>query len=158
MTESLLNRSHFAYETQIRNLNQWKTMCYFQNSGFYVHLAYVGLEDHEVSAVRVRNRMEKGGHREVSPELAIECFHANLVMLNQYFSAPDELHLYDGTGASLVLLASLKKGLVTQAAAEEQQPGWIKDELGSIYEKIQLFHGVQQEEQKKEKRVNYRHK
>ncbi|MEI6949799.1 zeta toxin family protein [Paraflavisolibacter sp. H34] len=122
LSGSLENRCHFAYETQIRNLDQWQIMAFFQKAGFLLQMAYIGLDNPLTSAVRVQKRIEKGGHREVSPELAMECYHANLLMLNQYFSLFDELHLYDGTGTSLLTLASLKKGAVTEALAAEQQP------------------------------------
>lgn len=152
--EALDENKSVGMESMIWDERTWKTAQSFQDGGYRFELTYIGLASADVSVSRVEDRIESGGHSYVSGELATTCYNANLQKLNEKFTQPDQLDLYDNTGFKGKFIAVLVKGEVVNATMEKL-PDWVKKSLPAIAEKIERHQSLFQNnttDQKTEKK------
>ena len=62
INQYLANKKSFIYETTLSGFLPLKLMAQAKEKGFYVDIIYVALESVELSLMRVKGRVKKGGH------------------------------------------------------------------------------------------------
>ena len=75
----------FAYEGHFTNEATWDIPRRFRSAGYDIHLIFLGLQDTELSQIRVVDRTHLGGHY-VDPQTVADNFYGNLEKLNQHWS------------------------------------------------------------------------
>ncbi|OLY95648.1 Predicted ABC-type ATPase [Cnuella takakiae] len=130
VSKAIQKRRHFAFEGHFTQKEHWQPILAFKNSGYYVHMVYLGLDKVETSLDRVARRVRTGGHY-VDDFNVKANYYGNLDMLNLNAPLLHRLDLYDAS-RSLRHLAVLQPGRVMDALQPAEQPKWVQTELPKI--------------------------
>lgn len=89
---SLENRLNFVYEGHFTNDETWNVPRRFKNSGFSINMIFLGLQNPDLSELRVTKRVKEGGHFVNRFEVESNFF-GNLQKLNLNYEMFDTLQL-----------------------------------------------------------------
>jgi predicted ABC-type ATPase len=125
----LNQRISFGFETNLCDVETWKSLLEIQKLGYQVEVIYISTGDLEVLNSRIEGRVQLGGHF-VLPEVVRERYLAGLNLLNRYFDNPNKLQLFDNS-VSMKLIAEISKGQVLHMVQE--LPEWVVQYLGKRF-------------------------
>ena len=112
----------FAIETTLSGTSTLRFMAAARASGHKITLVYVGLSSDDLSALRVTDRVRRGGH--VVPVSAIYRRYADtLARLPQAIELADRTLVLDNSGTRRRLLMSMENGRVRWSSREP--PAWF---------------------------------
>jgi predicted ABC-type ATPase len=132
LMDAYLNQKiSFGFETNLCDVETWKSMLEIQKLGYLIEVIYISTSDLEVLNSRIESRVQLGGHF-VLPEVVRERYLAGLNLLNHYFDKPDKLQLFDNSVA-MELVAEIAKGQVLHVAQE--LPEWVLQYLSKRFVK-----------------------
>ena len=95
--------------------------------GFRVYLYFVSTGDPLVNVARVRQRVQEGGH-DVPKDKILERYGRSLDLLSSAVLASDRAYIFDSTGPSLQLVASVTAGRHIEIQ-QETVPEWVERHL-----------------------------
>lgn len=124
MNEYLHQRSSFAIETNLADVDTWKFLMETQKTGYYLKLVYLSTDYPDLLNARIEKRVLAGEHY-VRPDIVEERYINSLHLLNHYFKIPDHIQLFDNS-KSLHLIAEIRKGELFKI--EKVLPQWIQRE------------------------------
>ena len=102
----LRRKASFAIETNLSDIDTWKSLLEVQKSGYQLHVIYISTSSLDILNTRVEDRVKLGGHF-VLPNVVRERYLAGLNLLNHYFDKPDKLQLFDNS-VTMELIAEIK--------------------------------------------------
>jgi len=130
LMDTYLNQKvSFGFETNLCDVETWKSLLEIQKLGYLIEVIYISTSDLEVLNSRIESRVQLGGHF-VLPEVVRERYMAGLNLLNHYFDKPDKLQLFDNSVA-MELVAEIAKGQALHVA--EKLPEWVLQYLGKRF-------------------------
>jgi predicted ABC-type ATPase len=136
LVETALSRNFdLAYEGHFTNEATWDIPRRFLKAGYSIHLIFLGLEDIELSHLRVIDRSKTGGHY-VDPRTLSDNFYGNLEKLDQHHDMFHSLRIIDSSLSSHIVLAVLENGIPTNFVNSETLPQWFRSYLPTISLKI----------------------
>ncbi|MDP9081218.1 MAG: zeta toxin family protein [Bacteroidota bacterium] len=132
LTENALNNNiTFVYEGHFTNDATWDTPRRFKNAGYVIHLLFLGLNDPDLSQLRVTDRVADGGH--FVDRFTLEAnFTGNLEMLNINFQFIDHLTIVDTSEIQHTTLATINCGVIISSVPFAELPGWFTHYLPAI--------------------------
>lgn len=119
----------FAMETTLTGKSELAVMRSAGNAGFKVNLIYIGLDDVDLSAGRVAERVQAGGHNVPSFDLQRR-FPRSLANLPVAMELADRTLLLDNAGRRRRLVLSVEHGRAKYTAA--MPPEWARDALRRV--------------------------
>jgi predicted ABC-type ATPase len=131
MDAYLKQKASFGFETNLCDVDTWKSLLEIQKLGYQLNVIYISTNDQDVLNSRIENRVQLGGHF-VLPGIVRERYLAGLNLLNHYFDKPDKLQLFDNS-VTMELVAEIAKGQVIHAT--EKLPDWVIQYLGQKFTK-----------------------
>jgi len=131
MDAYLNQKASFGFETNLCDVETWKSLLEIQKLGYLIEVIYISTSDLEVLNSRIESRVQLGGHF-VLPEVVRERYMAGLNLLNHYFDKPDKLQLFDNS-VTMELVAEIAKGQALHVAQE--LPEWVLQYLGKRFMK-----------------------
>lgn len=111
----LLNKGvSFCFETVFSHPSKIDFMAQAKALGYEIILVFIHLDNSELNAARVAQRVSEGGHA-VPPEKILARIPRTLTHIKHALPLADEVHLLDNSSSDHPLrrIASLKAGLVT---------------------------------------------
>lgn len=97
------DNSDFAYEGHFTNDATCDIPQRFKESGYMIHLIFLGLTDIALSETHVIGRANEGGHY-VDPLILSSNFYGNLEKLEKYFCIFDSVTIVDTSGIEHIRL------------------------------------------------------
>ena len=135
--EALTNNDSFVYEGHFTNDATWDIPKKFKEHGYQINMIFLGLENPDISELRVINRTNEGVH--FVPRRTVEDnYFGNLEKLNLYFGNIDELKIIDTSETEHLLLATFSKGEVVSSIPISDLPIWFIKYLPKLVEKIKI--------------------
>ena len=125
----LRERVSFGIETNLADVETWKSLLEIQKTGYYLHIIYISTNNLEVLNSRIQERYQLGGHF-VRPDVVQERYLAGLKLLNHYSDKPDKLQLFDNSKV-MELMAEINSGKVVYA--RKSLPLWITQNIKQIF-------------------------
>ncbi len=125
MAEYLQQRTSFAFETNLADLDTWKFLIETQKTGYVINLIYLSTDYLHLLNARIDQRVLAGEHY-VRPDVVEERYVNSLHLLNHYFKIPDHIQLFDNS-KSLELFVEAKRGEILRL--ENPLPDWIQNHL-----------------------------
>jgi len=132
---SIQQMCDFAYEGHFTNDATWSIPKRFADTGYEIHLFFLGLTDTTLSETRVIGRTKEGGHY-VDPDTIASNFYGNLEKLDIYYKMFDSVTILDTSGIEHIGLAVLQNGDVVSAVPFNDLPKWFRANLPKITQKI----------------------
>jgi predicted ABC-type ATPase len=132
---ALSGKQDFAYEGHFTNEATWDIPRQFRTAGYSIHLIFLGLQDIDLSGLRVVDRSQAGGHY-VDPRTVADNFYGNLEKLNQHYEMFQSVQIIDTSEAEHIVLAVLEGGKPVTAVLSDMLPFWFQRFLPSIMQKI----------------------
>lgn len=132
---ALATNRDFAYEGHFTNEATWDIPRRFRAAGYAIHLIFLGLQDTELSQVRVVDRAQLGGHY-VDPQTVTDNFYGNLEKLNEHYEMFETVQIIDTSEAEHIVLAVIANGLPINSVLFATLPIWFQSHLSSIAQKI----------------------
>ena len=117
----LRERKSFGIETNLADVETWKSFLQIQESGYQLYVLYLSTNDLDLLNSRIQARHQQGGHF-VRPDIVEERYLNGLKLLNHYLTKPDKVLLYDNS-MSPRLIAEIDKGKITRI--DPQLPDWV---------------------------------
>ncbi len=108
----------FAFETTLASRSYVRFLRTCKNKGYAINLMYFWLPSPELAIVRVRGRVETGGHNIPEPVIRRRYQRGLINLLELYLPLCDTWNIYDNSGMIPQLVAAYSK---------EQQPNLIID-------------------------------
>lgn len=122
--KALIDNANFVYEGHFTNDATWDIPKRFREAGYKVNMIFLGLDDPDLSELRVIDRTKEGGH--YVPRSVIEDnFYGNLEKLNQHYKVLDTLEIIDTSESNHVLLVQLKNDKMVYCLGLDQLPRWF---------------------------------
>lgn len=118
----------FAYEGHFTNEATWDIPRRFKSAGYVIHLIYLGLNDTELSELRVTDRVKFGGHYVDSITVA-DNFYGNLEKLNKHFIMFDSVQVIDTSEIEHRHLVSFLSGSPVLPTSSNRLPEWFQKYL-----------------------------
>lgn len=115
--QNVAKRLSFSIETNLVDVETYKSFQGIQALGYKIHLNFMCLDDVSVCFRRVRQRVKLGGHN-VNPDIVKARYDTALALLNHYKDFPDELVLIDNGPRRFKVQAILNKGIVSYKVAD----------------------------------------
>ena len=125
----------FAYEGHFTNEATWDIPRRFRAAGYAIHLVFLGLQDTELSQIRVVDRTRLGGHY-VDPQTVADNFYGNLEKLNQHYEMFQTVQIIDTSETEHIVLAVIANGEPINFIPFAILPAWFRNRLPSIAQKI----------------------
>lgn len=122
--KALTANANFVYEGHFTNDATWDIPKRFREAGYQVNMIFLGLDDPDLSELRVIDRTKEGGHY-VPRNIIEDNFYGNLEKLNQHFKVLNTLEIIDTSESNHVLLAQLKNDKITYCLSIHQLPQWF---------------------------------
>jgi predicted ABC-type ATPase len=129
MDAYLKQNASFGFETNLCDVETWKSLLKIQELGYKIHIIYLSTSELKVLNSRIANRVKLGGHF-VLPDVVRERYMAGLNLLNHYFDKPDKLQLFDNS-ETMKLVAEITKGEVVYIS--DTLPEWVTQYLGQKF-------------------------
>ena len=105
----ILEQTSFGFETVRSHLSKVDLLKKDHDCGFRVYLNFVSTGDPLLNVARVRQRVQEGGH-DVPEHRTLERYGRSLDLLSSAVRASDRAYVFDSTGPSLQLVASVTAG------------------------------------------------
>jgi len=105
----LLEQRSFGFETVMSHPSKVGLLTRAREAGFRVYLYFVSTGDSLVNVARVRQRVQEGGH-DVPEDKILERYGRSLDLLSSAVRASDRAYIFDSTGPTLQLVASVTAG------------------------------------------------
>ncbi len=121
MDTFLQERKSFGIETNLADVDTWKSFLQIQESGYQLYVLYLSTNDLVLLNSRIQARHQQGGHF-VRPDIVEERYLNGLKLLNHYLTRPDKVLLYDNSIAPR-LIAEIDKGKIIKI--DPQLPDWV---------------------------------
>ncbi|MFD1130619.1 zeta toxin family protein [Paenibacillus provencensis] len=122
--DCISNGRDFSIETTLGGKNVLRQMEMAKNAGFQVDLYYVGLKNVDMHLLRVKNRVEKGGH-DIPAEDIIRRYVTSQQNLPQAMRLADRSFIFDNTHV-YQLQAEVNRGKTTYQAPPNEMEPWVK--------------------------------
>lgn len=129
MSSYLDKKESFGFETNLCDVETWKSLLKIQELGYLLEVIYISTGDLGMLNSRIQMRVKLGGHF-VLPEIVRERYMAGLNLLSHYFDKPDKLQLFDNS-VTMELVAEIAKGKVLRRRGE--LPDWVDQYLGKKF-------------------------
>ena len=126
--EKIGKKESFAIETNLCDLETYKSFIGVQGSGYEVNIFFLCVDQVEICIDRVSLRVSEGGHN-VNRDVIRSRYTTGLKLLAHYKNFPDRLVLLDNSSGSLITQAELHKGQVHFLS--DQISKWVKDLLSN---------------------------
>jgi predicted ABC-type ATPase len=98
-------------------------------------MIFFGLNDTDLSELRVVNRTKEGGHY-VDPFTVASNFYGNLEKLNKYYAIFDTLQIVDTSTTEHKVLCMVLNGKVKSSISHILLPDWFQTYLPELAEQI----------------------
>ena len=122
---SLLNQANcFTFETVMSHASKLVFMEQAKNCGFKVYLYFVSLPNPELNVLRVKTRVQQGGHDVNADKIRVRYERT----MNQLFSAvkiADSAYIFDNSGTMPKMIAQKEKGKLITIG--EYTPVWYQE-------------------------------
>jgi len=135
LSEVIKNNENFVYEGHFAFEETWQTPRMFKKAGYHINMIFLGLNDVDLSELRVLDRVFFGGHS-VSRLNIENNFYGNLETLNKHFDILDTLLIFDTSEISHVLLLEVSDGVILYSIRAVDLPVWFTRYLPSLTKKI----------------------
>lgn len=113
--ERLAKRETFGFETNLCDLETYKSLQAAQALGYRIIIYFINTDDVDLCINRVLLRVQQGGHY-VNPETVRSRYTTGLALLKYYKDFPDILMLIDNSAGELVWQAELHAGKIIYVA------------------------------------------
>jgi len=104
--ELLSQRYSFGFETTLSGNSEMRMIQEARNLGYSVTLIFVGLDDPALNVMRVKLRVQNGGHH-VAPQDIVRRWERSMENLKKVFPLVKRLYLVDNSGEGHRLVASV---------------------------------------------------
>lgn len=128
VNSAIHTNTDFAYEGHFTNEATWDIPRRFKSAGYVIHLIYLGLNDTELSELRVTDRVKFGGHYVDSITVA-DNFYGNLEKLNKHFIMFDSVQVIDTSEIEHRHLVSFLSGSPVLPTSSNMLPEWFQKYL-----------------------------
>lgn len=113
----------FSFETVMSHPSKLDIMMQAKEKGFKVYLYFVSLQDPELNILRVKTRVDQGGH-DVEKEKIISRYDRTMEQLYDAIKIADSAYIFDNSGSELKLIAQKEEGKLT--AKVDFAPLWYR--------------------------------
>ncbi len=122
----------YAFETTLSGNAELRTMERARDLGFAVHLIYVGVENVDILADRIVQRVANGGHF-VPEDDVRRRFERSMANLPHAIRRAQDVEIYDNTNPQETrLVLQIDEGRV--ALHTQDVPSWVTRSLGHLFE------------------------
>lgn len=122
--QQLLEQSdRFSFETVMSHPSKLEIMKQAKEKGFKVYLYFVSLQDPALNVLRVKTRVEQGGH-DVEEEKIISRYGRTMDQLYDAIKIADSAYIFDNSSSELKLIAQKEEGKLS--AKVDFAPLWYK--------------------------------
>jgi len=118
MREYTETRESFAIETTLAGRRTLPVIKSAAETGFFVRLVYICLDNPELSVQRVRERVAQGGH-DVPDEDIRRRYNRSLMNLPETLRFVNQAVVYDNSGAEAQKMLEVQAGIITWHAISE---------------------------------------
>ena len=132
---AISEKSDFAYEGHFINEATWDIPKRFKTEGYQINMIFFGLNDTDLSELRVVNRTKEGGHY-VDPFTVASNFYGNLEKLNKYYAIFDTLQIVDTSTTEHKVLCMVLNSKVKSSISHILLPDWFQTYLPELAEQI----------------------
>ncbi len=133
---ALASKAHFAFESNYSSDMASEIVQNFKVAGYKVNLIYFGLEDLEISSLRVKLRHSIGGHY-VSPEVIKYNFEEGVKRVNKDLHLFDNIVFVDTAGQKLQVVEFYQK-TYRQQQKTLVSIKWYKDHFEASLQKLNI--------------------
>ena len=120
----LLEQSErFSFETVMSHPSKLEIMKQAKEKGFKVYLYFVSLQDPALNILRVKTRVDQGGHN-VDEKKITSRYGRTMEHLYDAIKIADSAYIFDNSGSELKLIAQKEDGKLT--AKVDYAPLWYK--------------------------------
>lgn len=138
LEDALIRNDNFVYEGHFPSYATWDFPKRFKANGYAIEMLFLGLNDIDISEMRVGIRTKKGGHN--VPRWDIENnFYGNLEMLNEHYQLLDHLQIVDTSEFLPKPLASFRSENLVSSVKANELPKWFSKYLPLLTAKINLI-------------------
>lgn len=113
----------FSFETVMSHPSKLEIMKQAKEKGFKVYLYFVSLQDPALNILRVKTRVDQGGH-DVEEEKIISRYGRTMDQLYNAIKIADSAYIFDNSGSELKLIAQKEEGRLT--AKVDFAPLWYR--------------------------------
>jgi predicted ABC-type ATPase len=132
--EALENRESFAFETVFSHLSKLELMQRAKQSGYWVRLYFMCLQDAELNVERVKKRVETGGHS-VPIDKIKSRYIRSMELLSQSFLLADEALVFNNSLTDPKLIArktSDGKAHIYPLHDKNSRSKWTEEEIKTL--------------------------
>jgi len=122
----------FSFETVMSHLSKIDEIKLFDSLGYHTYLYFVCIDSPEVNISRIKNRVEKGGHK-VSEDKILERYYRSLKNLHLALPYCYRAYLFDNSGKEQLLLAEIYKEIMELKT--DKLPNWFFNFVLPYYKK-----------------------
>lgn len=133
MNRYIDQKTSFAIETNLADVETWKFLIELQKKGYQINLLYLSSDSLSLLNSRIEERVRAGEHY-VRPDIVRERYINGLKLLNHYFKIPDIICLVDNS-VQLQFVAEIHKGKIIKMSLT--LPDWVKKNLTEHFEQKQ---------------------
>lgn len=135
LEDALTRNDNFVYEGHFPSYATWDFPKRFKSNGYAIEMLFLGLNEIDISEMRVGIRAKKGGHN--VPRWDIENnFYGNLEMLNEHYQLLDHLQIVDTSEFLPKPLASFRGEDLVSGVEANELPQWFTKYLPLLTSKI----------------------
>lgn len=113
----------FSFETVMSHPSKLDIMKHAKEKGFKVYLYFVSLQDPALNVLRVKTRVNQGGH-DVEEEKIISRYGRTMDQLFEAIKNADSAYIFDNSGSEFKLIAQKEEGILT--AKVDYAPPWYR--------------------------------
>jgi len=128
---TLANNENLIYEGHFPSYSTWDFPKRFKENGYTVNMLFLGLNDPDLSEMRVAIRVKKGGHNVQRWDIENN-FYGNLEMLDEHFHLLDHLQIVDTSFFIPKPLATFNGTNVITSLPLNELPVWFTKYLPLI--------------------------
>lgn len=123
--KSLLSQTErFSFETVMSHPSKLEFMKEAKNQGFKVYLYFVSLPNPELNLLRVKTRVEQGGH-DVQEEKVMERYQRTMDLLLPALKIADNAYIFDNSGSEPKMIAQKESGILKTLG--DYTPVWYQE-------------------------------
>jgi predicted ABC-type ATPase len=112
----------FSFETVMSHSSKIAEIKMFDSIGYHTYLYFVCIDSPEVNISRIKNRIEKGGHK-VDEGKVLERYYRSLKNLHLALPYCYRAYLFDNSGKEQLLIAEVYKG--NMELKTDKLPNWF---------------------------------
>ena len=118
----------FTQETTLSGFRVERTVREARSQGYYIRMFYVGVDTLEESLMRIKNRVERGGH-DIPPEDVIRRFRGRFDALLRILPYCNEATLFDNYNG-FIPVAEYRNGVIVPQI--DSHPAWLTELMERI--------------------------